>query len=300
MRQMINDHLPDIIDQVCQSLNCSQQNTQIFPKHGGSIHSAFHIRTHNTDFFLKTNHKHCQHMFSCEVNALKALSACTALKIPQPILVGSISSTSFLAMEYIPMQPHTSASSWKRFGSALAELHKMTQDSFGWHEDNYIGSTKQPNGFHDDWCDFLRENRLNHQLKLAISNHLPERITRQCRKLVDHLEDFFDRASPVSPSLLHGDLWSGNQAADPFGQPVIFDPATYFGDREADLAMTELFGGFDMSFYESYQENWPLEEGYHRRKHLYNLYHLLNHFNLFGSSYLTRIEQVVSHLLTEI
>jgi fructosamine-3-kinase len=165
--------------------------------------------------------------------------------------------------------------------------------------DNTIGSTPQKNTPRQDWVAFWREQRLGYQLQLAARQGHGGALQRQGEQLLEYLPDFFTDHRPQA-SLLHGDLWSGNYSIDSQGQPVIFDPAVYFGDREADLAMTELFGGFGAEFYAAYNSSWPLEPGYAVRKTLYNLYHILNHLNLFGGGYLSQAQRMIQHLLAEV
>lgn len=184
-------------------------------------------------------------------------------------------------------------------GHQLAALHRQPRPYFGWHRDNAIGSTPQLNGRHDDWIEFWRERRLGFQLDLAGRNGHCGSLQRQGEQLRARLAGLFEGYRPT-PALLHGDLWSGNAASIADGQPVIFDPAVYYGDREADLAMTELFGGFPERFYAAYREALPLEAGYASRRTLYNLYHALNHLNLFGSGYRAQAEGMIAQLLAEL
>jgi fructosamine-3-kinase len=172
---------------------------------------------------------------------------------------------------------------WAALGQMLAKLHRQTGPRFGWHRDNWIGATPQVNGWRDDWSEFWQECRIRPQLELARKNgfSLPEPP-----RLKNH---------QPQASLLHGDLWSGNAGFIEKG-PVIFDPAVYYGDREADIAMTELFGGFPARFYDAYNEAFPLPAGYETRKHFYNLYHLLNHLNIFGAGYLGRVQATLDLL----
>jgi len=181
-------------------------------------------------------------------------------------------------------------------GRQLAALHRVTHTRFGWHRDNTIGSTPQINTQKNDWVTFYREQRLRYQLELAAENGYGGSLQRRGEQLLERLPAFFISYRP-RPSLLHGDLWGGNHAALTDGTPVIFDPAVYYGDREADLAMTELFGGFGSGFYSAYRAAWPLDPGYRVRKDLYNLYHVLNHLNLFGGGYRGQAEQMVDRLL---
>jgi len=186
-------------------------------------------------------------------------------------------------------------------GRALAALHRARPRSgqngerFGWTRDNWIGGTTQHNRWTDDWCAFFREQRLAPQLALA-AQHGFGKLQRDGDRLLDSLSSILGSRDP-EPSLLHGDLWSGNAAMLVSGEAVIFDPAVYVGDREADIAMTTLFGGFDAAFYEAYCDAWPLEAGYDVRRDVYNLYHVLNHLNLFGSGYLAQAARMLARLL---
>ena len=177
-------------------------------------------------------------------------------------------------------------------------MHRSSARAFGWERDNTIGATAQPDTWTGDWVEFLRKHRLGFQLDLAQSNGASQRTLDRGRRLLERLEDYFQDYQPAA-SLLHGDLWGGNWAADTEEQPVMFDPAVYFGDRESDIAMTELFGGFDEAFYEEYQAEWPLHPGYARRKPLYQLYHVLNHFNLFGETYVRQAAHIIDSLLAD-
>jgi fructosamine-3-kinase len=177
----------------------------------------------------------------------------------------------------------------------LAALHRIEGNRFGWWRGNHIGATPQPNDPSPDWPDFWRQRRLGFQLDLAARQGHRGRLQGLGERLLERLPALLDHRP--RPSLLHGDLWGGNLAYDPDGRPVVFDPAVYHGDREADLAMTELFGGFPSRFYAAYQAAWPLDPAYRVRKVLYNLYHVLNHLNLFGGGYLTQAEGMMQRLL---
>jgi len=183
-------------------------------------------------------------------------------------------------------------------GRRLAALHRRTAPAFGWRRDNTIGATPQPNPWTESWEPFWREQRLGHQLRLAARNGYGGRLQTLGERLMTRLPTLLDHAP--APSLLHGDLWGGNIGYTVEGEPVIYDPAVYFGDREADLAMTELFGGFGGEFYAGYREAWPLDAGYATRKLLYNLYHVLNHLNLFGGGYGAQAEAMMGRLLAEV
>jgi fructosamine-3-kinase len=178
-------------------------------------------------------------------------------------------------------------------------MHRVAAARFGWHRDNTIGATPQRNDWTADWLEFFVRHRLGFQLDLAERSGHGGRWIEQGRELCEHAGAFFSGCAP-QPSLLHGDLWGGNWAADASGAPVIFDPATYYGDREADLAMTHLFGGFGREFYAAYEAAWPLDHGANARRNLYNLYHVLNHLNLFGGGYRVQVERMIERLLAEL
>jgi protein-ribulosamine 3-kinase len=205
--------------------------------------------------------------------------------------------TAFLVLEWIALKPANTRSEQK-LGERLALQHRVTRDQFGWDRDNTIGSTPQSNRSCKDWIEFFRERRLLPQLDMAEQNGASTEVIDRGQQLCERLHVFFDTYRPV-PSLLHGDLWGGNWGADSGGEPVLFDPSVYFGDREADVAMTRLFGGFGPAFYAAYQSAWPLEAGAEARVTLYNLYHVLNHFNLFGSGYLRQAQGMIQRLLAE-
>ena len=203
-----------------------------------------------------------------------------------------------LLLEYLEFGCSNKASD-RLLGRQLALMHQQQQPYFGWHRDNTIGSTLQLNSQCDDWLTFWREQRLGFQLKLAANKGYGGMLQVNGERLCSDMAVLFDNYLP-QPALLHGDLWAGNAAVDKLGCPVIFDPACYYGDREADLAMTELFGGFSRDFYAAYQAVWPLDHGYGVRKTFYNLYHILNHLNLFGSGYLRQAESMMAMLLSEL
>jgi fructosamine-3-kinase len=183
-------------------------------------------------------------------------------------------------------------------GQQLAHLHRASAARFGWHRDNTIGATPQPNPWTESWIEFWRTQRLAFQLQLAARNGHTGGLQRRGEQLLVRLDALL--AHDPARSLLHGDLWGGNAAATAAGEPVLFDPACYYGDRETDLAMTELFGGFAPAFYSEYRAAWPLDAGYGARRDLYNLYHVLNHLNLFGGGYRAQAEGMIERLLSEV
>jgi fructosamine-3-kinase len=218
------------------------------------------------------------------------------VRVPQPLCSGTAAGQAFLVLEYLELRGHGDAA---LLGTQLAQLHRVPQSRFGWAHDNWIGSTPQPNGWRHQWVAFWREQRLGFQLQLAAQNGYGGALQRDGEALLAGLDAFFDGYVPA-PSLLHGDLWGGNHGFLADGSPVIFDPATYVGDRECDLAMSELFGGFAPAFHAAYREAWPLDPGYAARRTLYNLYHVLNHANLFGGGYAAQAARMTAQLLAEI
>ncbi|MGC9385498.1 MAG: fructosamine kinase family protein [Hydrogenovibrio sp.] len=267
---------------------------------GGDIHTAYHLHTAQGDFFLKTNQPQWYPLFETEANSLETLTDTLSIRVPKVITHGLLSpesenSQAWLLLEYLPL---TTRGDDAQRGKDLALLHHQIHPDkrFGWFEDNYIGHTLQPNDWADDWITFYGEQRLKHQLTLAQQNGAPARLITAGERLIASLPQFFRDYQPEA-SPLHGDLWGGNSAFTADGDAVFFDPASYYGDREADLAMTELFGGFSAAFYEGYNSVFPLDTGYAQRKDLYNLYHLLNHFNLFGGGYGLQAETLMQTLL---
>jgi len=268
------------------------------PIMGGSINEAMRLDGSSGSYFVKLNRPALADIFAAESEGLAELRSCGAVRVPRDICWGQDGSHSWLVLEFIEAGHQHSWSSG-RLGEQLASMHRHTAESFGWHRDNFIGRTPQANRLSTDWVEFYAEQRLAIQLDLARERGAPGRLVDCGLRLIDDLTSFFHPYTP-RPSLLHGDLWGGNWDCDAQGKPVIFDPAVYYGDREADLAMTELFGGFDAAFYQAYRGAWPLDPGYKQRKTLYNLYHVLNHFNLFGGGYAGQAQGMIDALLAEL
>ena len=263
------------------------------PMSGGCVNQAW--RLENSDgvrYFVKLNDAHKLSMFEAESAGLTAIAATHTVRVPQPVICGVSDEHAFLVLEYLDLNGSGNA---RLLGEQLAALHRTQARQFGFSQDNTIGETLQRNGWSSDWIAFWREQRLGFQLDLAARNGYGD-LQEQGQKLLEKLPELFDGYSPV-PSLLHGDLWGGNHAFTADGMPVLFDPAPYYGDREADLAMTELFGGFGAEFYAAYHTAWPLDAGYAARKMLYNLYHILNHANLFGGGYVRQAQGMMQRLL---
>jgi fructosamine-3-kinase len=237
-------------------------------------------------------------MLEAEAAGLTELAQANAVRVPAVRAVGTSGEHAFLALEWLELGSATPATE-SRLGELLAWQHRVSAPRFGWHRDNTIGSTPQPNGWHDDWVAFFREHRLRFQLNLARRNGHAGALADRGAKLLELMGAFFASYRPV-PALLHGDLWGGNWSADASGSPVVFDPAVYYGDREADLAMTRLFGGFGNAFYTAYHATWPLDPAAGTRRALYNLYHVLNHLNLFGGGYREQAQSMIDRLLAEL
>ena len=263
---------------------------------GGDINQAFSVSDGARRYFVKAHRAERLPMFVAETDALNAIAATCSVRVPQPLCTGTAEGRSFLVLEYLELQGSGDAA---RLGAQLAQLHRAPQERFGWAHDNWIGSTLQPNGGQSDWIAFWRDQRLGFQLRLAAQNGCGGALRRDGEALLANLDAFFDGYAPV-PSLLHGDLWGGNHGYLNGGLPVLFDPASYVGDRECDLAMSELFGGFAPAFSAAYREAWPLDPGYAVRRTLYNLYHILNHANMFGGAYAAQAARMIASLLAEI
>jgi fructosamine-3-kinase len=260
---------------------------------GGSINQAYRISNGRQSYFVKLNQANQVMMFEAEALGLQDLAASSSIRVPQPICWGTAENNSYIVLEWIDLGRGT-PSSWVDLGRQLAHLHRKTHSKgFGWDRSNTVGSTQQLNSWTQDWADFFIEHRIGYQIQLAQRRGANFTQTDRLLRVIANQLSYHHPA----PSLVHGDLWSGNAGFSTAGEPVIFDPAVYWGDREVDIAMTELFGGFPSSFYEGYKAVWPLEPGYEKRKVLYNLYHILNHFNLFGGGYRAQAEQMMAQIL---
>ncbi len=263
---------------------------------GGDINEAFIIRlSDGKKVFLKENTKENLDFFSAEVEGLAAIATTKTLCVPEVYSYGTYADRSFLLMECLE-QGRMSKRFWETFGYALADMHEadtavlLSEKKYGFTKDNYIGAGFQKNMVKDSWIEFFRDCRIMPQLDRAREALFPEDI-RQIERLMDHLDKYL--IEPPHPSLLHGDLWSGNFMVGPDGEAWLIDPAVYVGCAEADIAMTELFGGFSGEFYASYRESGLIQYGYEDRRDIYNLYHMLNHLNLFGGSYLYAVKRII-------
>ena len=265
---------------------------------GGCINSAVLLEGKEGLFFVKLNPSAGAEMFAAELAGLREIIDSRTVRAPSPICCGSTHGYAYLVLEYIA-HGRPSEHSMEQLGMDLARMHEVHGKHYGWSRDNTIGSTPQINTVSDNWIDFWRTQRLQFQLSLAADSGYGGSLQRKGEVLLADLNAFFQDYTPP-PALLHGDLWSGNYMIDENGGAVIFDPAVYYGDREADLAMTELFGGFPARFYHAYRDAYPLDPGYPMRKTLYNLYHVLNHLNLFGGGYRRQAEDMIDTLLASI
>lgn len=260
---------------------------------GGCINDAEIITTKSgKTFFVKTHNNSASNMFQCEANGLNELAKADVIRVPKVIYT----SEDFLILENI-ISKSRSKMFWDNFGRSFAQLHKYTGTKFGFYEDNYIGSTPQLNEAVDseknNWSGFYFNNRLLFQFNLAEQKgYVQSQLRNSFSKLENKIPHIFNGIN-VQPSLLHGDLWSGNFISDELGNACLIDPAVYYGHREADLAMTKLFGGFDSKFYSAYNEEFSLDDGYEYRENIYKLYHVLNHLNLFGRSYYQQVVNLI-------
>ena len=273
------------------------------PVYGGDINRSYRLSlSDGSVLFMKCNTVGNLPFFTAEAQGLAALRETGAIGVPNALAVGTdqAQGVSFLLMEYLEPVPRI-RQYWEVFGHELAELHRadcsdaVSEDSslpFGFEVDNYIGASPQKNTPAADWLTFFRDCRLLPQFKMA-ERYFDPGTRRQCERLLNRLGSRL--AEPEFPSLIHGDLWSGNAICGLDGKAWILDPAAYVGHFEAELAMTELFGGFPPAFYQAYREVNPIDSGYRDRRDLYNLYHLLNHLNLFGGSYLSSVRQILNH-----
>jgi protein-ribulosamine 3-kinase len=265
---------------------------------GGSINRCYRWRCGDATLFVKVADARGAAALAAESAGLALLAEAHAVRIPGVLARGSAGRNTFLALEWIDSRP-AGRSAEHRLGERLAAQHRVTAAQFGLADDNFIGATRQPNGWVADWAEFFRERRLRHQLALAVQNGFGEVLEKPGARLLEAVDALLAGHRP-QPSLLHGDLWAGNWLADEHEEPVIFDPAVHYGDRETDLAMTRLFGGFGRAFYDAYHDAAPLPAGHAVRAELYNLYHVLNHANLFGGGYARQARASIDRLLAEV
>jgi len=288
----------DIAEQITAATGQAFSATSINAVGGGCINQSYHISDGTRAYFVKLNHGAHLDMFIAEAKGLNEIHASRSIRCPRPVCVGTTQGQAHIVMEYIGLGAPQSQSA-QMLGEQLALMHAKTQSRFGLDHDNTIGSTPQSNSLTAEWVEFWQNHRLGFQLQLAAKRGYGGKLQRSGETLLTQLPAFFTDYQP-KPALLHGDLWSGNAGYDLKGMPVIYDPALYYGDRECDLAMTELFGGFSSAFYDAYQAAYPLDPGYQARKTLYNLYHIINHLNLFGGGYQSQAQNMIEALLSQL
>lgn len=263
---------------------------------GGCINQGYAISDGQRTYFVKLNQASLVDMFEAEALGLRQMLETNSIRVPKPICWGTEGNSAYLVLEWLELG-RGNTQSWEKMGQQLAAMHQWVgKDAFGWDRNNTIGSTPQINTWTAAWGEFYVEHRLGYQFGLAKrrGGHFPNQ-----ERLLEAIPELLADRQP-QPSLVHGDLWGGNASCTVEGEPVIFDPAAYYGDREVDIAMTELFGGFPTAFYRGYNEVFPLDPGYERRKPLYNLYHILNHFNLFGGGYESQASGMIEQILRSI
>jgi fructosamine-3-kinase len=263
---------------------------------GNALSSVWSLAIGAARFFVKIADLPHADMLGAEAEGLQAIAQTGTVRVPDVIATGVAEGAAFLAVEWLTI---VDGGRDAALGRALAALHAVKGERHGWHRDNTIGTTPQANGWSDEWATFFRDRRLVPQLALAAANGHRGKLQRDGERLADRVPELLAGHRPAA-SLLHGDLWAGNAGQLEGGVPVVFDPAVYYGDRETDLAMTELFGGFHADFYAAYREAAPLPAGYEVRRTLYNLYHVLNHLNLFGAAYRKQAEAMIGELLRKV
>jgi fructosamine-3-kinase len=283
----------EIDSQISQATGEKFQTQQRRSVSGGCINQGYFLSDGTRTYFVKLNQASQVAMFEAEALGVKQMYDTNTIRVPKPICYGTTGSCCYIVLEWLDMGRGDSKSS-EEMGRKLAQMHKKSlSQKFGWDMNNTIGSTPQINTWTDDWVEFWTKHRLGYQFQLAKrrggSFPQAEELLNAIPKLLSGHE--------VQPSLVHGDLWGGNAGFTSEGEPVIFDPATYYGDREVDIAMTEVFGGFPAAFYQGYDQVFPLDDGYEKRKSLYNLYHILNHFNLFGGGYGSQANGMIGRIL---
>lgn len=264
------------------------------PVSGGDINESYRLTLENGEnVFMKMNRGADESFFKAEADGLRAIAGTGAISVPEALCYGMDNGRAFLLLELI-RSGRKKSDFWEQFGRALAAMHLADTSryvsGYGFAADNYIGSSIQKNTPHSSWISFFRDCRLMPQFKMA-EKYFDSSERKMIIKFLGRLDTLL--IEPDRPSLLHGDLWSGNFMTDHEGNAVLIDPASYVGIAEADIAMTQLFGGFDSRFYSAYLEVYPMQPGYSDRRDIYDLYHLLNHLNLFGMPYLSAVKRII-------
>jgi len=261
--------------------------------HGGDINDCYMISDGEQRYFVKVNRRDFLPKFEIEAENIRLLHDSRTVFVPELVLTGTSKDHSFIVLNYLPTKPLDDSKNSFSFGQQLARLHQWgEQKEYGLDQDNYIGATLQPNKWDRKWGRFFAEQRIGWQLQLLREKGINLVDINEFTQLV---QNRLANHQP-KPALLHGDLWHGNVANSVFGA-ICYDPACYWGDRECDIAMTELFEGFQAEFYQGYESVAPLDLGYSERKDIYNLYHLLNHYNQFGGHYLDQSQKLINQIL---
>jgi protein-ribulosamine 3-kinase len=276
----------------CMQVQGPNETTQ------GVANQYFKYDTDKGVFFVKTQHSPDITPFAAEARALQLIDETNTIRVPLPNYYGTCKDECFLILENIDLFPHTETS-MALLGQQLAQMHMKGKESrFGFDMNNTIGATPQINDWSEEWVEFFREQRLECQLQLIEDRYHDNELLSAAERIIEKLPHYFQGVA-ITPSLLHGDLWHANTAADKEGQPVVFDPSSYYGHSEADLCMAKMFGGFPPAFFEAYHAVIPQAPGFESRQKLYSLYHALNHYNIFGVGYRKSCLQLLSELLTE-
>ena len=282
-----------LLKHIASQLDIDSSDLQLRSASGGDINQAFRLSNDQNSWFVKVNSADALKMFEAEQLGLALIQYSDSIRVPRVIGSGQFDEWSYLLMEYVELTGNPDSHA---LASALATMHRYQSERFGNDFDNTIGLTPQVNQWEDSWVAFWCEHRIGFQVRLAKTRGLDSGLISRLQALQSVVGFFFRNYDP-KPSLLHGDLWSGNWAADAAGQPVIYDPACYFGDHEADLAMMELFGSPGESFFRTYHAEFAIDGGYSQRKLLYNLYHIVNHALLFGGGYASQARRMADQLL---
>ncbi|MEM7725632.1 MAG: fructosamine kinase family protein [Cyanobacteria bacterium P01_A01_bin.45] len=285
----------EIDARISQTTGEKYQTKQRRSVSGGSINQSYSVSDGERTYFMKFNQSSKVAMFEAEMLGLQQMYDTQTIRVPKPITCGVVDRYSYIVLEWVKMGKGDNEA-WMQMGRNLAKMHRIMpphSKGFGWDINNTIGSIPQINTWTEKWVDFFAKHRLGYQFQIAKrrGGHFP-----QVNELLAAVPRILSSHQP-KPCLVHGDLWGGNAGFTTDNEPVIFDPATYYGDREVDIAMTELFGGYPTAFYRGYNEVYSLDRGYEKRKILYNLYHVINHFNLFGSGYVGQANSMISRIL---
>jgi fructosamine-3-kinase len=292
-------NLQTVVTAVLRDAGDATEIQRTAPVSGGCINQATRLDTGQHSYLLKWNTDPLPGVFTTEARGLELMQATHTVRVPAVIYATDATDEhpAFIILEWLEGTTRTSsAAAQAALGRQLAQMHHTgTAATYGLDHDNWLGSSPQYNGWYNDWTNFYRERRLRPQIDMAARNGaLPGRRRQQLERVLERMGEWLDGVER-QPALLHGDLWGGNIIPGPGEAPAIIDPAAYYGDREAELAYTQLFGGFSEHFYRAYEETWPLSPGYAERRDLYNLYHLLNHLNIFGESYGSGVDAVAAH-----